>query len=72
MLTLPLSEVASASPGKLITLASADMALIESSSRDLHYLIAAPLGAVLSIISLYNIVSGLSFRWAMLHSTVFS
>lgn len=56
-LRLPLSGVAFASPGKLITLASGDMALIEEGSLNLHCLVGIPLAAILLIVSLYQIVS---------------
>ena len=56
MLKLRIQEVSEASPGKLITLASGDMALIEQGSIQIQYLIAGPLSSILQLIVPFNLV----------------
>lgn len=62
LLKLPVSGVAKASPGKLISLASGDMALIEHGSLDLHCLVAAPFATVILVILGFQIVRGINPR----------
>ena len=56
VLRLPASGVASATKGKLIGLASGDMALIEQGSWQIPSIVAAPLAAIFQIVMLYKIV----------------
>ena len=57
LLQLPLSGVARATPGKLITLASGDMALIEQGAWGLPYVVSAPLSSIFEFAILFHIVS---------------
>ena len=56
LLRLPVSGVASATPGKLISLASGDMALVEQGAWQLPYIVVAPLSSIFLIVLLYTIV----------------
>ena len=57
LMRLPISGVAAATPGKLITLASGDMAIIELGAWSLPYIVAAPLSAIAQFVILSHIVS---------------
>ena len=57
LLKLPISGVATATPGKLITLASGDMAIIEQGAWALPFVVAAPLSSVTQFVILFYIVS---------------
>ena len=60
LLKLPVSRVASATSGRLITLASGDMVLIEGGGQALGYVIDAPLFTIFSLFVLYHVVSTLN------------
>ena len=47
LLKLPISVIGQASSGKLITLASGDMALIEQGASQLHFVFAGPISCIL-------------------------
>lgn len=47
LLELPQYEISSANAGKLLSLASADMTLIERGAYELPYLLTSPLGTLL-------------------------
>ncbi len=66
VLRLPISEINSASPGKLINLASGDMATLEVKARYLPFLIATPLYSIFLLLCLYLVVSLSSIRSAKL------
>ena len=59
LLKLRMSGVASVGHGKLITLASGDMALIEQGAWGLPYIVAAPLSTILQVAILFKIVRDL-------------
>ena len=56
ILRLPVSGVTDATPGKLITLASGDMALIEQGAWGLPFVAAAPLSTIFQVVVLFKIV----------------
>ena len=57
LLKLPVSGIIEISSGKLITLASGDMTLIEEGTQALPYLFAAPLSTIFQLVILFNLVS---------------
>ena len=69
LLKLPVSGVASATPGRLISLGSGDMAVIEQGSLDVHSLLSAPFAATVLLLALFQIVSVSKPRLAGLLST---
>ena len=56
LLRLPVSGVAAASPGKLINLASGDMALIEQGAWSVPQVVGAPLASIFYLVLLFHIV----------------
>ena len=56
LLKLKVSGIATVTQGKLITLASGDMALIEQGAWGLPYIVAAPLSTILQVAILFKIV----------------
>ena len=57
LMRLSQSSVAKASPGKLINLASGDMAVIERGFQNLPYIVTAPISTIVTVVLLYFIVS---------------
>ena len=57
LLKLRVSGVASVTQGKLITLASGDMALIEQGAWGVPYVVGAPICTVILLVVLFKLVS---------------